>query len=304
VCNEGEVCAPRGGCIPEAQACNAQNCAPPKVCDEGTKQCVNPTANLPLGAECASDQECESKVCATPSMLGGALAGSKGVCSRPCCTSGPCSQGFVCYAPGTGGRYCLEPAKIGRAKVPGSGIAGAACTDGTDCRSGLCKDQKCLDTCCSDLDCKNGTSCRIVDEGGKTFFACAAPPGTDQRHDACDGPVECASNLCAFYVSAQHCVSPCCSSTADCGTVDGKKILCLNAKSPATNNFIVGVCAGTTPINGTKSFGDTCAGNDECVTGLCDGPTARCSSLCCLDSDCPRSTPCRPAPSGVLRCVP
>ena len=305
-CKAGEVCAPRGGgCIPEAQACTKANCPPPKTCDASTQQCINPTANLPLGTACGSDQECQSGLCATAGMLGGAIKGSKGVCSRPCCTSGQCSLGFVCFAPGTGGRYCLEPGLAGRSKSLGLSDVGAACTVSSACRSGICQDQKCLDTCCSSGDCLGGTTCRFVESGGRAFFGCADPPGSAARHASCGAPQDCTSNLCAFYQGQQHCVAPCCSSADDCGTVDGKKILCVNtSRSALTKDTIVTACIGSVPTSANKSFGDACSANNECTTGLCDAVTARCSSVCCLDSDCPRSTPCRPAPSGVLRCVP
>jgi hypothetical protein len=303
-CKVGEVCAPRGGgCIPEAQACTPQNCPPPKVCDKSTQQCINPTANLPLGAECGSDQECSSGVCATAGMLAGAIPGPKGVCSKPCCTSAQCPLAFVCYAPGTGGRYCLNSEVAGRVKTPGLADPGASCTKGDTCRSGLCDKGKCLDTCCSDGDCKNGTACTFVEVGGKAFFGCAPAPGSGGGTATCAGNSDCKTNLCAFYANSTTCVAPCCSSSADCGSVGPTKIACVNsARQALTKNTIVAICIGTSA--GNKSFGDTCSADNECTTHLCDAVTARCSSVCCLDSDCPGNTPCRPAPSGILRCVP
>jgi hypothetical protein len=304
VCPEGQVCAPRGGgCIPQAEACSADNCAPPKQCDASTQQCINPTADLALGAPCGSDKECASGVCATTGMLAGAIKGPKGVCSKPCCTSNQCTLGFVCYAPGTGGRYCLHSDVVGRPATLGIVDVGSACSAAKDCRSGLCQDGRCLDTCCSDANCQNGTSCRVVDVAGKSFFGCAVPPGTSAGNVACASATECASNFCAAYAGQQRCVAPCCSSSDDCGKADGAPVLCVNARSgPSKPTFAA--CVGTLPKGANKSYGDTCTANDDCTSGLCDAVTARCSSVCCLDSDCPRDSPCRPAPSGVLRCVP
>ncbi len=308
VCPPGQVCAPRGGgCIPQAEACTPQNCIAPKQCDPQTQQCINPTANLPLGAACGSDKECSSGICATSSMLAGVIKGTKGVCTKTCCNSGQCTLGFVCYAPGTGGRYCLDSDLVGRTATPGIRDVGATCDNDTQCRSGLCKDTRCLDTCCSDGDCQNGTTCRIVDDGkGKTFFGCAMPPGAGNGNDACGGPNECRANFCAAYggpTPIPRCVAPCCSSTASCGTADGVNIACVNARTTASSPILT-VCIGSPKKTATKSFGDTCAADNECVSGICDAVSARCSSVCCLDADCPRDSPCRPAPSGVLRCVP
>ncbi len=304
VCSAGKVCAPRGGgCIPQAEACTAQNCVAPKQCDPSTQQCINPTAQLALGAPCGSDKECATGVCATSSMLAGAVKGPKGVCTKPCCTSGQCTFGFVCFAPGTGGRYCLDSDAVGRPATLGFGDVGSACKADKDCRSGLCNDLRCLDTCCGDSNCLNATSCRLVDVAGKTYFGCAPPPGGGGPNATCGTPTECSSNFCAAYAGQQRCVAPCCSSSVSCGTADGTTILCVNARSAPTKPTYT-ACVGTLPKTANKAFGDTCSANDECTSGLCDAVTARCSSVCCIDSDCPHSAPCRPAPSGVLRCVP
>lgn len=307
VCESGQICAPRGGgCIPESQACTPENCAAPNQCDTSTQQCINPTASLPLGTACGSDKECSSGICATGNLLGS--TGVPAVCTKACCTSEQCDDGFVCFAPGSGGRYCLAADKVGRAAAA-EGVAtkagGTSCQTNGDCRSGACRAGQCLDTCCHDSDCGGGTFCGLVHDGAAApYFGCRGSAGSGAVNAVCDTPANCGSNLCAYYAGESRCAAPCCNSIADCPNADGTPITCVNARSSLTDNATVSSCVGTTPHNAKKSFGEACTQDDECFSSMCDGSTAKCSTVCCLDRDCPKGSACRPAPIGGLRCVP
>ena len=70
------------------------------------------------------------------------------------------------------------------------------------------------------------------------------------------------------------------------------------------------------PPPGRGAYLDPCATGDDCASTQCeleangqpDGSTTSrvCRDVCCLDSDCPSSERCAPAPDNprVLRCVP
>lgn len=302
VCPPDQVCAPRTqSCISTAQACSPANCPAPKVCDPATQQCANPNANFEVGQACASDKECKSKICGDKSTLG-AAANSGNVCTKTCCTSDGCDAGFVCFAPGTGGKYCVTPALAGGRGALGTLKGGEACaTDGTQCRSGVCANTKCADTCCADADCINGTTCRIEGLTGHTIYACGDPPGGGARNQACSADTSCKSNFCANYDGFEsRCIASCCSSTA-CGSILGIPVACIVASGTQTNGDYSSVCAGLPSAGASGAFGATCGTDADCLSTYCE--TGHCTDVCCLDTDCPAPNLCRPATDGTLRCI-
>jgi hypothetical protein len=118
------------------------------------------------GSYCEGDDECESLFCA-----GGFLG--IGYCTGGCCASSDCGFGFVCTYPAIDApgeprlRLCVEAADFG--VWHGDGPAGSDCSDPGDCRSYRCDGGFCVDACCSDADCPDGTSCRLspVRDGGE-----------------------------------------------------------------------------------------------------------------------------------------
>ncbi len=307
--NPDEVCPPNQVCAPALKQCLTQctpaNCPSPKSCDPKTQACVDLTApKTKIGGACASDDTCDTGLfCAFSTILGGLESDS--ICSQTCCKSENCPAGFVCAATGTGGRYCLDPSKIGRA-APGAASGGGACngTDGTGCRSGLCTGSKCVDTCCSDTDCTNGTSCTYQTVGGHGVFACGAPGSGHQAGDSdCTSNSRCDSDLCLdIGAGTGTCIQPCCTSANNfCGNVEGVNLACIeNGVSTSPDQFLS--CTGGTG-SGNKAFGVGCTKNDDCLSNLCDTVgTKACSDVCCTDADCPGEV-CRPDSNGSLRCV-
>ncbi len=306
VCPPDQVCAPRlQSCIPAAAACSPANCAPPKVCDPATQQCANPDANFDIGLPCASDKECKSGICGDKSTLG-AAANQRSVCTKTCCTSDQCDAGFVCFAPGTGGKYCVTPALAGSRGGLGALRGGEACgTDPTRCRSGVCGNGKCVDTCCADSDCLNGTTCRLEGVTGHTVYSCGDPPGGAGRNSTCSFDSSCKSNFCANYDGfTSRCIATCCASTA-CGSITifgtSVPVACIVASAAQTKGDYSSVCAGLPSAGAGQKFGDTCATGADCLSTFCE--TGHCTSVCCLDTDCPALSVCRPGTDGVLRCI-
>jgi hypothetical protein len=303
VCAAGQVCAPATKqCL---TPCTSTNCLSPKTCDPKTNACVDLTApKTAIGGACASDETCATGLfCAFSTVLNGLESDS--ICSQTCCKSENCPTGFVCAATGTGGRYCLDPSKIGRS-APGTSSGGATCSgnDGTGCRSGLCTDGKCVDTCCSDTDCTNGTSCIYQQVGGHGVFACGAPgSGHQPGNSDCSSNSRCDSDLCVdIGTGGGTCIQPCCTSAANaCGSVEGVNLSCIeNGLSGQSDLFLS--CTGAT---GTKNgaFGSPCTTNDDCLSNMCDtGGSKACTDVCCTDADC-NGEVCRPDSNGAFRCV-
>lgn len=309
-CPAGQTCAPaRRECLAPSQLCDPSTCLAPKTCDQATQQCVDPTANYDLGAPCKVDKECKSGLCAGADALTSALVGAAGatdgVCTKTCCTSAQCDPGFVCYAPGPGGRYCVKGSALGRPTL-GSLGPGADCgTDPKRCRSGECVQSICVDTCCSDSDCPTALSCRLVSVSSEVFFACADPPGGGGRNSVCSDDTSCRSAFCDPYDGIyDRCVAPCCTSAGSaCGSIfsGSQAIACVDYPAPTARNTKVMGCAG--PSDGEGAFGDPCTGTADCASRRCE--LGKCTDVCCTDTDCPQGFTCRPQPAtGQLRCVP
>ncbi|MDP3154218.1 MAG: putative metal-binding motif-containing protein [Archangium sp.] len=94
-----------------------------------------------------------------------------GRCIEPCCANSDCAGGSSCtiagpksatgYTSGTSSIVSVLPACVPSAAVR---VSGAACTANSECRSGLCEKTRniCVDVCCSDASCPNGTTCEPV----------------------------------------------------------------------------------------------------------------------------------------------
>ena len=94
-----------------------------------------------------------------------------GKCTEPCCAHSDCAAGFACsiagpkastgYVSGTAPIVSVLPACVGSTAVR---VSGAACAANSECRSGLCEKTRniCVDVCCNDASCPNGTTCEPV----------------------------------------------------------------------------------------------------------------------------------------------
>ncbi|MFN7130733.1 MAG: putative metal-binding motif-containing protein, partial [Myxococcales bacterium] len=98
-----------------------------------------------------------------------------GKCAEPCCRNEDCPGTHFCNPAGitrrvgqySGGLYAATgmPVCLPRTSS-GTRVAGAACNSNADCLSQFCEKSvlggKCVDTCCSDASCKNGTTCEFL----------------------------------------------------------------------------------------------------------------------------------------------
>jgi hypothetical protein len=187
----------------------------------------------------------------------------------------------------------LRSAGQGAAYVLGSGSAnGDACSNATDCASGICVDSVCCDKPCAGCAaCSRASTgqpdgtCAAVTDGLDPHAACAAAGATctagSLSNQVCNGSAACRKNTtsCAPFTC----------------TADGKGC----ASSCASD----GECAGTqycdsTHVCATKSMrAALCTGDHQCVSGFCvDG-------VCC-DSRCDGQCQACAEPGSVGTCGP
>jgi hypothetical protein len=318
-CPDGQQCVQRGLnggwlCANPSDLCTATSCIPPKICDPNTRQCVDPPT-IDAGGTCSTDSECTSHICATDAIVTAQVAKGSGVCTQTCCTSSDCPDSLVCFAPGTGGNYCVSPSLIGRS-TPGGGTGGVSCNSATDCRSGLCSDsQVCIDTCCDDSQCGRGTRCYLQNVSGHMGFSCAASTGTHVQNQTCsaNNNADCKDGLCLDYGVSWRCAEHCCGS-ANCGSIDFGynqtfQAICSEPRNAQQlGNDGVPICAVFSTPSGNAPLGAQCQQGSDCRSGRCNTSLGKCYDVCCTDADCSavRGWKCRPYPpaNDALRCVP
>jgi hypothetical protein len=226
----------------------------------------------------------------------------RAVCSKPCCQSTDCDNGFFCHGSDKGGRYCLPMAKAGRGPQ-GAKPAGDACTKNSDCRSGLCANTVCADTCCKDPSrdpnqCAAGSVCKFSDLEGTRTWTCAKTTASGIGGSSCpDDNSRCISNYCL----AMRCRAPC-SSDASCSAAIGTACTyAYQAETPEQPLFCF-----TPQVN--QPAGRFCNSDTDCNSALCE--RMRCMAPCVTDADCsqtPTRQVCRPSTvrtPPLLRCVP
>ena len=242
-----------------------------------------------LGCPCASPIDCTSHICGVAAVLSpGFVTANGALCTQTCCTSADCPGGFVCYAAGTGGSYCVGATLLGRPSTLGGAGPGASCVMPTDCRSGNCSASQCEDTCCSDTNCASPAVCSLTASiNGHTSFVCVNHTGSAYGA-SCTVGSSCASGDC----SVMSCRPRCCGRPS---------ALTLNyhaceLDSVSTDLFDYGTYPGSDATG--VAFGQHCTRNTDCLTRNCNLATMTCSDLCCVDSDCSTygSYVCRPAP--------
>jgi hypothetical protein len=247
-------------------------------------------------------------------MVGPALtqqAGGSGFCTTTCCTSADCPTGSVCFASGAGGSYCALPSWLGRA-APGGKIGGDSCSTGSDCRSGLCTNSTCTDTCCdfaaAGSECTGGRSCIFGAFPGLVSFdkhfapLCAPVDGSGTLGASCSQWSDCQAGLCYTNtggVGSPFCTVPCRGVNDVCGS----GATCQYDKE---NNDIYFACFQLGPAQ-TTSFGSSCVDFVECDGEICSSNSSpnECTSVCVTDQDCRAPFPhCRPQSTPFLGTLP
>jgi hypothetical protein len=249
---------------------------------------------------CNNASDCASHICAQSLTVGTSLyaaANNKNFCTQACCTSADCAAGTVCFASGQGGNYCVNPSWIGRA-VPGAGPGGASCSNGGQCRSGLCSGGACADTCCSlaasASEC-SGLKCTFgVFPGASGIDAhftarCGPARGSYATGLSCSGDDQCQGGLCVNDGSGAgpYCTNPC-RTDADCGSGGA----CLIGAQGIDLYF---ACF---PSNGLGTQGSSCTTDSQCAGYWC-GTGNKCTDVCVTDADCITGWRCTPQPDNL-----
>jgi hypothetical protein len=129
--------------------------------------CRNAVGTKNVGDSCNGHSECTTGYCVGISTWG------PGRCTKHCCSSSDCPNGWNCqpFHAGPAVVTMCEPIPWSTGTGPSRG--GAACGASADCRSNLCQDKTCTDYCCRDTDCAPGAVCRLgAAEGGGSAMKC------------------------------------------------------------------------------------------------------------------------------------
>jgi hypothetical protein len=200
----------------------------------------------------------------------------------------------VCFGSGQGGNYCVKPLWLGRV-APGAGAVngGSSCSNGSQCRSGLCTGGTCADTCCSLTDSAqcSGEQCTFGAFPGATsldthFTArCGPPRGLYGYEASCAGDDQCIGGLCSPDPTGtgSYCTNACRSSD-DCAP----GATCLLDERGTDIYF---ACF---PSSGLAQ-GAKCSTNDQCLGAWC-GTGNQCSNICFTDAQCIQGWRCTPQP--------
>jgi hypothetical protein len=275
-----------------------------------TKPEGGPTSNG-LGAPCDTSTLCaDGLLCGTPTLLTTAIApkATDAICTKPCCSSGDCDDGFVCFGAGTGGNYCVTAAKAQRGDL-GAKMPGESCSDNNQCRSGVCEETRCLDLCCSADTCAAGTLCRVksisVPPPARELWVCAVKETGASLKDGsgCSGTTQtCNNDNCVGFPAACR---PTCCKNSDCNVAGTNLAFCAYGRF-STTQVQTKWCFDSRGGAGA-AVGQSCTGDGDCANMFCDPDLRTCGTICCQDSDCGNGQVCQPTISGTtppfLRCV-
>lgn len=294
--------------------CTTTGCPSGQVCEGGT--CVAATGDGGTCSPCADGSACTDGIC-----LG--YPDGAGYCGSTCASSADCGSGEMCLritgAPAqcvrfSGGSPSCAATPAGctsdvdcdatemcnrstGACVPrptgGTTPLGGACTDSTECVSGLCYVGACSQGCdgLSPTSCPAGFYCNSSATGTCGEGLClagGAGPGADGA--ACAAATDCASLNCAGGVCARPCLP-------------GGAVGCDEGFAC---QVIAGGCGGCVADRG--GLGDPCAMSSDCASNLCatDGAgTMFCTALCdpANPASCAAGYDCVDA-GGVAVCAP
>lgn len=292
-----------GGCNPDTGQCTDPDCRisdkcdrlKGETCDKKSGTCVKITN---IGEPCDEGSLCSTGSTCVDLSSAGITGRSPQICTRSCCESSTCPDGFVCKMGSTGASLCVRAADL--ALTIGVKAPNEKCTTGSECRSGVCQSGYCLESCCGAPSCGTGGTCSFKSDGK---FLCRNAVGSKGVGSGCSSSSDCSTGFCygADSFFGGTCSKHCCSSE-DCNS--GWK--CANFTA-GSSSAIITACAplGWGENQGSRRGGEACSSNDDCRSARCIDNI--CSDSCCRDSDCAAGTFCLPTKlsggSVALRCV-
>ncbi|HPS31395.1 MAG TPA: hypothetical protein PLZ43_14135, partial [bacterium] len=283
-CKEDEDC-------PGDMLCNYSNHYGYQCMPQYTSTVIMPEPLMPLYKPCNKDVDCEGGLC---------LAyGETKFCTKDCeRSSGGGKDLLACGSCGSCNdngdelefkyKYYCAP--------DGSGKTGGNCQSGMDCSSGACYENYCTASCGSILSpCPGGYECMadVYQAGVETCVDSARLNIMDGF--ACSFDYQCVSGTCVEFPMGKYCATHC--ETESCAAGDCVQIGEKTAEPP------VMACAPLF-MPGHSEYGQTCAFNWECTTGLeCQQDLLMCTKACEKDGDCPDGT-CYAYTEEIKLCVP
>ncbi len=260
-CVQGEACT-NGTCQPSS---NPTYCCDNPGCPTG-KGCVS-NANLSgvcpksckLHCDCDQGYACIAGLCQRNPLVGNVY----------CCSKPGCPAGQFCYQPNGQNGRCQQQ----RCTSP------CDCSQGEDCRSGVCVATQPPVYCCSKTGCPSGSNCK--DSSGK-WGQCKQQA---QCKTACDCPQgqDCYNGQCVGIFPAVYCCENVgCPVNQACVDKNNKAGFCPGAK--CTN-------ACDCPIQG-----------QSCVRGQCVYLLGSARVYCCDKPYCPAGNQCEDSKGNLQTC--
>lgn len=293
--NPDQICV-NTACVLRCDRPGAAACAANTVCNAADGRCI--PGNLALGADCALDSQCTSRLCLGLNIN----MSARQVCSQTCGRSLDCPVDFGClYLSGT--NFCLSENLFTPPAAFDTRAGGSCSTANITCQSGWCNTQanQCIESCSREADCSAF--------GGNCFTYTQTPMGsTTNLYDnicvtqtnsvigaTCATNTTCRTGVCNRYAS--QCAAHCCSD-ADCPVTQ----VCGLYDLDTTTGDIIKICGPRSPGAGALPIGSPCTMPEQCDSEVCTASTLAmgaplvCSTLCCTNADCAA------IPNG--RCVP
>lgn len=238
-----------------------------------------PPAKGAIGSDCSSNDQCDSRYCATNELFPG------GYCLANCEGEGACPQGSTCSAfftyhwcldncksdddcrddylcqygvcrPGCADEdaYCLEGDRCspdGRCQGP--------CKSNDDCTPNRCQDGECVPLCQNDTDCLPGFGCDTgsgdcLPKAGKALGEACTQVGETE---------ECATGYC---LPTRKICSIICQGSSECPAAYACGLEMIDSD---LNGKMDGAVAGCVPRQGSGVAGANCAADADCGSGHC-----------------------------------
>lgn len=294
---------------------NTQQCPSGAACKDKSNQtgtCPNQPRSCKTVCDCVQGEDCTNGACqkatGTPTYCcdnAGCPAGKgciskanlSGICPKSCkahcdcdqgeaCVSGLCQSGpligktYCCNKPGCPiGEYCynsngqFDQCPMTNCKSP------CDCSQGEDCRSGVCIPTQPPVYCCSKAGCPSGTACQ---NSSNQWDKC---PNQNACKSPCDCPQgeDCFNGQCVGIFPAAYCCS---------------NVGCPVGQSCIDSNNQAGVCPGAK----CKTACDCPIQGQSCVRGSCAYLIGSARIYCCDKPYCPAGNSCEDTQGNVKTC--
>lgn len=307
------LCVKNSDCSGKGEACAPVTLSP----GIGLLACDNAVGPKAGGEMCAQDGECKTGVCLSTA--------SGKMCFGGCSTNGQCSAGAICgqtQVPLDGGGNIVVAGCVPAPKscnsdadcppeafcgittgdnpytlktvcqVAGAGTktTGQECTSNSECRSGTCylmwetNKKVCWGACTQDSQCPSGMKCypntleQVFDQG--------TPLKTDDKWY--DMPA-CQPDKGTFTS---------CLADGDCPKDGNGKL--LEFCYPYTNQTRTTLDRRCIKKVGSVQGGGPCAGDVQCLSGMCLGSTTKYCFGLCGGGDCYFTSQCKAVPSYIV----